>query len=599
MSYDSSSIKVLSEIEHIRLNPNMYISTTQTPVHLIEEAFDNCIDEAITGNANVIAINLDTKNNIYSIIDNGRGIPISNNVAITISSKLFSGAKFTNSKSAYKICSGLHGVGLVTIFALSKKYSVEIYRNNKHAIYNFTNSKLKSKKIKPFNNKNEKPFSTKIQFTPNKDFFESTIPDINRIRRRILSAAVELPNCLFSLNIDGKLETIKINKEEFLRDYILTKSEIDTTPWINIIANNGIEKFGVSFCYSFNSTNSPKILSSVNLLPVKDGGSHVNFFMDILRNFFLLKAKKKGIRFLAQDVTIGLRSYFSLSLIKPKLAGQSKEKLENSRNDLESLITKLSKEIENYFSRNEIYLNELLESFENYRRILDSKKVKTKTGSRSRFTKFTKLMDCISRDGELFIVEGDSAGGSYVQCRDPRKHAILPLKGKIPSAVKAKDILKNKEICEMMDSFGTGAEPSFDISGLRYGKIIISADADADGGHILCLLIMNLAILVPEIIKQGYLYASITPFYAVVKNKLFIPIYDDEDLQKKKKEYPNNIIRIKGLGELSPNQLKICAIDEKTRKLVKVNFSDNMKKLNDLFMNADTKKLLVDGKFEI
>jgi len=209
-------------------------------------------------------------------------------------------------------------------------------------------------------------------------------------------------------------------------------------------------------------------------------------------------------------------------------------------------------------------------------------------------TKFTKLRDCTTSQGELFIVEGDSAGGSFIQCRDPRKHAIFPLKGKIPSVANVKDILKNKEINELIQSLGTGVGPHFDVNKLKYEKVICAADADADGYHIASLLTLVLAVLVPDVIKNGHYYIATTPLYAVTKGKSFVPLWTKEELAKARtKNEP--ISRFKGLGELSPHQLKVSVIDERTRRLAKVEFSKNMNKMLKLFSDvAEKRKLLED-----
>jgi topoisomerase-4 subunit B len=205
--YSAKDVRVLEEVEHIRLNPGMYIGETSNPVHLIEEALDNALDEALAGYAKIIAILIDTKKNIYSVIDSGRGIPIDKDTPVTISSKLFSGAKFQDKKSAYQISSGLHGVGLVAVNALSDIYNVEVYRNKQHAIYQFKKAKLKLKKIDKHTG--DYPFSTKIEFKPNKKYFDDLVPDIDRIRMRLTTASAELPSDIsFVLIVDGKQEVI-------------------------------------------------------------------------------------------------------------------------------------------------------------------------------------------------------------------------------------------------------------------------------------------------------------------------------------------------------------------------------------------------------
>lgn len=312
---------------------------------------------------------------------------------------------------------------------------------------------------------------------------------------------------------------------------------------------------------------------------------------------FIAKGKKLGYNFLPQDCHVGMRAYLMLSLKEPKFSGQTKSKLSNRKVYFEKLTALLRTQIEEYFSRDAELLHTLLEQFQTYRRKLDSKKLKVTNGKRAA-TKFTKLRDCTSKNGELFIVEGDSAGGGFVSCRNPREHAILPLRGKIPSAATAKDIIKNKEIAELIGSLGTGLDPHFDIAGLKYDKILCTTDADSDGYHIFCLVTLALAMLVPEVIKQGHYYFVQTPLYAINEKKTFIPLWTDSDVSKAKAE-KRHITRIKGLGELNPDQLKVVAINEKTRKLVPITYTSNIERMKKLFIDSGEKRKLLEGKWTI
>jgi DNA gyrase subunit B len=575
----------------------MYIGETATPVHLIEEALDNSLDECLAGFANIVAINLDTKNHIYQVIDNGRGIPISKDIPRLISSKLFSGAKFQGIKTAYDICSGRHGVGLVAINALSDLYKVEIYRNSKRAVFEFEKAKFRRKEIKAFSG--QKPFSTLVQFRPDKTIFESLVPDIQRIRNRLLIASVELSKCTFALSVDGNREVIKLDMQEYFMKHCLKDSDKEISPIIDINPGMIPENFKVKFCFSRNGTTTPKVHTSVNLLPVEGGGIHINVFYDILKDMFMSRAKKLGLKFQPNDCLCGLRAYLSLSLKNPEFSGQIKYRLTNSKNDLLKLTNPLKQKIEQYFDKNQNLLELLLEQFELYRRKIDSKKLRNFTNGKRASTKFTKLRDCTDNKGELFIVEGDSAGGSFIACRDPRRHAIFPLRGKIPSIVNAKDILKNKEVGELIQALGTGVGPHFDISGLKYEKVICATDADEDGGHIFCLLTIILANLVPDVIKNGHYYLVQTPLYAMTEGKQFVPLWTEKQIQKVR-EKKKKISRFKGLGELNPDQLKVCAIDEKTRKLIPIRFSDNLDEIMKLFSDVNTKRKLLnmEGKHD-
>lgn len=593
-TYTHNDIKSLSDIEHVQESRGMYIGGSETPVHLVEEALDNALDEAIAGYANIVAINISTKNNICSIIDNGRGVPIENDTPILISSKLHTGGKFTSSKTAYKISSGKNGVGLITILALSDFYIIEIYRNKKHAKYIFENAKLKEKIIEDFNGE-APPFSTKIQFKPNRKYFESLVPDIVRIRKRLLIASVEIPKLTLVLNIDDKKEIIKITKDDFFKDYCLN-NDSNISEIFSFTSKNEFEKFDIRFCYSFDGAIAPRIVSSINLLPVEDGGTHVNAFYDLIKDFFFNKTKKTEFKIQPNDCLSGLRAYLSLELEGPDYSGQNKYKLISSKETINNLLSNIKSELEKYFSKNTEKLNNILAFFDEYRKRLESKKIKTGAinGKRAA-TKFTKLRDCTGNNGELYVVEGDSAGGGFIECRNSKMHAILPLRGKIPSIVNKDEILKNKEINELIGSLGTGVGPNFDISKLKYDKIICTTDPDADGGHIFCLMTIALAVLVPEIIKTGHFYLSVVPLYAINKGKTFIPLWTQEELSKSRQQN-ESITRIKGLGELNPWQLKICCLDEKTRKLERVEYSENLDKILQLFSDVNLKRELLRGQ---
>ena len=230
--------------------------------------------------------------------------------------------------------------------------------------------------------------------------------------------------------------------------------------------------------------------------------------------------------------------------------------------------------------------------------MLDAKKIKTSPNGKRVSTKFTKLRDCSGAAGELFIAEGESASGGLVDCRDPRKHAILPLKGKIPSAANAKDILKNKEISELIGSLGTGVGPQFDITSLKYDKIICATDADDDGLHIFALLTLALAILVPDIIKNGHYYYAETPLYAINEKNNFVPLWTQDEI-KKAKDDNKTLIRIKGLGEMNPDQLKVVLINEKTRRLIPVTYTSDIDKMTKLFSDSNEKRKLLEGTWMI
>ena len=592
--YSSKDIQVLDGLSHVQLNPNMYISTTENPCHLIEEAFDNALDEAIAGHADIIAIKINTISGLCSVLDNGRGIPIDKDVPITISTELFSGGKFKDKKTAYDLSSGLHGIGLVAIYALSKEYRIEIYKDKKHVLYEKTDDNFK----KVFSRKAKNhPFSTKIEFIADDKYFESITPDIDRIRKRMTIASVELPNVRFILLIDDKKEVIHYSLNDYFKNECLSSKESDLSDLVCSEVKVGSERLAVAFCYEYEGANSPKYASAVNTLPVKNGGNHITFVNDIIRKYLIQKAKKTEYTFNPQDTTVGFRCYISLSLKSPKLKGQSKESLENSKVELSHLLDEYQKTLTAYLNGKPELVERILQYLHEYRRTIDMRKIKNTKSNKGRgLRKFTKLRDCQFRHGELFIVEGDSAAGGIIQARDPKYTAVLPLKGKIASVINKKNILENKEIGEMISAFGTGVEPNFNIDNFRYDKIICCCDADADGGHIATLLTMNLAILVPELIKQGKYYIAYTPLYAINEKKKFIPLWDQKSFDKACKDN-RKITRYKGLGELNISDLKTCLLDDKTRKIVQVQWTDKLDKLVSLMGNVSDKRLLLTGDF--
>ena len=589
-NYSAKDVRVLKEVEHIRLNPGMYVGSTESPTHLIEEALDNALDEALAGYANIIAVIIDTKKNQFAVLDNGRGIPISDDTPVTVTSKLFSGAKFQDKKSAYQISSGLHGVGLVAINALSKEYVVEIFRNNKYAEYIFKNAKLKKTRVEK-STQIEPPFSTKIQFIPDKKFFETLTPDLNRLRKRLTTASAELSRDIqFVLTVDEKTEIFALSTEEHFRTLFSKPVPAE----FSIIASKSPEKYEAIFAYEDTGAVTPKIMSSVNLLPLDGGGTHVNLLFDVLKDFFHSKAKKFGYTFQPNDCLIGLRAYLMLSLVEPKFSGQTKDKLTNRKTYFEKFVPQFKAQLEEIAKYNEDVIKGYLERFQDYRRKLDAKRlVRNGSTSNRASTKFTKLRDCSSRLGELYIVEGDSAGGSIIQSRDPRKHAVLPLKGKsIPNVTMKKDVLGNKELSELIRAIGTGVGPHFNLSKLRYSKVICATDADFDGAHIACLVTMAMAVLLPDVVKAGKYFIAQTPLFAVTEKKLFKPLWDEKQLEKARKD-GRTIQRYKGLGEMNPGQLKVCLLDEATRNLMPITYSNDMDSLIKLFSSAQEKRRLV------
>jgi len=375
----------------------------------------------------------------------------------------------------------------------------------------------------------------------------------------------------------------------------MQKENGEIIPRLSFNSRNGSEKFNIIMTYSGKGNVTPIISSSVNLLPCTSGGTHVNLFNEILRDIFTIKAKKLGYNFQPNDCLTGLRSYLMLSLREVHFSAQIKDKLTNKKPYFEKLTTQLKSQIEAYFNSNQEVLETLLEFFQAYRQRLDYKKLKVSNNGKRAFTKFTKLRDCTSNMGELFVCEGDSAGGGLISCRDPKRHAVFPLKGKIPNAASTSDILKHKEINELIQALGTGVGDAFDLSRLRYEKVIIVTDADPDGDHIAALLMLSLSQIIPEVIKNGHLYYAPTPLRAIVESKSFIPLWTKEEVEKARNENRKTQF-FKGLGELNPNQLATFTTNEKTRNLIQVEYSSDINSIIELFTSVECKRNLLLGE---
>jgi len=350
-----------------------------------------------------------------------------------------------------------------------------------------------------------------------------------------------------------------------------------------------------------NSASAPRHHGAVNLLSVNQG-THINRTYTIFRDVFTQYAKKEKLTFQPQDCLVGFRAITMISLYTPEYTSQTKEKLTTSKIKLDPLYDGLDKQLEQLLEKYPEMKMTLLGFFESYRKGLSASKNIVK-GSKevSRFNQVidSKLKDCTTHTvehSELFITEGSSAAGGLVQCRNPKFHAILGLKGKIPNmAVTKKDFLKNKEVIEIVNSLGTGIEPDFDSEHVRYGKVIFATDADADGAHITSLLMVLFLKLVPTLIKQGAkVYRAIMPLYGGVKAGKFYPFYSEEELQKFKTDNPNvKIQRYKGLGEMNPDQLKVCLLDKETRKLELIEYPTDPMEIFKLMTDAELKRELI------
>jgi DNA gyrase/topoisomerase IV subunit B len=629
-------IKVLEEIEHIRLRKGMYIGEAKDVTHLIEEILDNALDEVANGHGSVVALMVDSKHKIYSIIDNGRGLPVykedrtGQDIPIVLSTKLFSGGKF--SKDNYKVSVGLNGVGLVVVNALSQSMKIIVnhiphnLKTYKDKIdfgnididkidsgyikfqYIFKDAQLVEKIVEHIPDDNI-PFSTYIEFKPDSKYFDSLDYDKKFIEDRLKIASV-FTNAKILYDIDGKRELINITLNDFFKTTMIKEDEC--LPPIHFKWQDKKTLEGIDLILTYN-LHKDDILTkaSVNLLPVNDG-THVNYLNNLIGDMFQDFAKKKGFQFNKLDSLIGLRYYVNIYILQTDFSSQTKEKLTTNKKYFEHTFKPIEKELTNYFKNNEEVLLQLLNKFQDYRNALKGRKVTRKlvtdSVTRGLRNKDSRLRDCSSTDVskcELIICEGESAAGSLLQARDPKYHAILPLKGKIIN-VNTNDpekILKNKEIIDIIQSIGIGMlltpKDKIEIDKIKYDKIILAADRDPDGGHIMVLLMAAFLKFVPDLIKEGHLYVSLPPLYAIKGKNFYKPFQTLDQLktyiESNPKELPAkyDIVRYKGLGEMNPDELKIAVIDTNTRNLVKLDYPENPDNLIEYLQSGDKKRELV------
>lgn len=596
MSYDT--IKVLEELEHVRLRPGMYIGSTETPLHLCYEILDNALDEANNGHATQIDINI--SNDWISVSDNGRGIPQTDvdgvPAPIVLCTKLFSGGKFDSEN--YKLHIGLHGLGLTVVNALSKTMTLATVRFNKNVepwgewkafVINFEQGKLV--KTKRYDINGNSPISynqgTEVSFTADPTIFKSTNLEscIKDIKRRVRLALVSIPSVKIYLN------------GELLRPYS-SEELIDSTDIKCIEAS--LDRNFLIVGYSTRLSSEGGRYGAVNLLPV-DKGTHINFARQVLLEAW--KPLISGQRIEPKDVLIGSTLFIGVMVDDPQFTSQIKDSLTSSIPNSGKLFDSLVSQIRKYLSTNEKIASSLIQKFLDYRQSIDRLsstnyldsviKLGTDDESSLRRTSIPKLTDCSSssrEETELFIVEGESAAGSLRAVRNPKFHAILPLRGKILNIIDKpiQQVLDNQETRSLINGIGAGAYSKTDISKIRYGKIIIMTDADHDGLNIRALIIGIFNYAMPHIIENGKLYYMEAPLFGTYNKNQFVPIYDESEVKSK------NVQRFKGLGEMNANEIKEVAFSS-TRRLVQVT-NPSIEVTQLVGSSFSKKQLLIDSK---
>jgi DNA gyrase subunit B len=604
--YGADQIQILEGLEAVRKRPGMYIGSTSSRGlhHLVYEIVDNAVDEALGGYCDTIFVSIN-KDNSITVIDNGRGIPVGINhkaglpaveVVFTV---LHAGGKFGG--GGYKVSGGLHGVGASVVNALSVWLEVEIYNEGK--IYKQRYERGKSAyQLKVVGECEADKTGTKVTFLPDAEIFEETEFDYNILKQRFREMAF-LKNLKIVLADERPEERIEktFHYEGGIKEFVQYLNKSKTPLYEQIIYCEG-QKDGVAVevAMQHNDSYTDNTYGFVNNITTPEGGTHVVGFRNALTKTFNEYARKNKLlkdsepNLSGEDIREGLTAIISVKIQDPQFEGQTKQKLGNSeaRGAVDSV---LSTQLEIFLEQNPQVAKVVIEKSVLAQRAREAaRKARDLTRRKSALEGMSlpgKLADCSEKDAskcEIYIVEGDSAGGSAKTARDRATQAILPLRGKILNVEKARldKIYANAEIKAMITAFGTGIHEDFDISKLRYHKIIIMTDADVDGAHISTLLLTFLYRFMPELIKQGYVYLAQPPLYKLEKNKKVWYAYSDEELNKILQEVGrdgnNKIQRYKGLGEMDAEQLWETTMDPEHRVLLRVTMDEESSSELDL-----------------
>lgn len=592
--YSAESIKVLEGLEGVRKRPAMYIGSTgkEGLHHLVYEVVDNSVDEALAGFCKKILVTIN-KDGSVTVDDDGRGIPVDMHPQLKIPAvevaltKLHAGGKFD--KKSYAISGGLHGVGVSCVNALSKKLIVEISRDGKIYRQEYSRGKPTTKLVVVGKSSSN---GTKIIFFPDEEIFSTTIFDYKVLETRFRE--ITFLNAGLKINLvdetKGKTEEFYAagGLVEFVKWINHSKEVLHTKPVY--FKREGEKSTEVEIAIQYNSTYQENIFGFVNTINTVEGGTHVSGFKTALTRVINDYAKKKGMlkngdSLMGEDVREGLTAIVSVKIAEPQFEGQTKTKLGNSeiKGFVDSIVTTALSE---YFEENPSVAKKIADkALDSARARLAAKKAKDLVRRKNAFSVGGlpgKLADCSSKkteDTELYLVEGESAGGSAKMARNKEDQAILGLKGKILNVEKANPskALSSEEIANLITAIGVGVGENFDAEKLRYGKIIIMTDADVDGEHIKTLLLTFFYRFMPELVKNGNIYAAMPPLFRIRKGQKDFYVYTDEELKKLTKELnvqDGGVTRFKGLGEMSSEQLWETTMNPKTRKLKKIYVED-------------------------
>lgn len=596
--YGAEQIQILEGLEAVRKRPGMYIGSTSSKGlhHLVYEIVDNAIDEALAGYCDTIDVTINEDNSI-TVIDNGRGIPVGINQKKGISSVevvftiLHAGGKFGG--GGYKVSGGLHGVGASVVNALSEWLTVEICVDGKKYFQEYRRGKP-VKKLEEIGESSCR--GTKVTFLPDKEIFEETVYDFDVLKQRLREMAFLTKNIKIILRDKRGEEAVE---KEFhyaggIKEYVayLNKHKEPLYPEI-IYCEGQRDNVYVEVALQHNDSYTEGVYSFVNNITTPEGGTHLAGFRNAITKTFNDYAREmKYLRdndanLSGEDIREGLTAIISIKIPEPQFEGQTKQKLGNSeaRGAVDSIV---SEQLTYFLEQNPQVSKVICEKAVLAQRARDAaRKARDLTRRKTALEGMSlpgKLADCSEKDpvkSEIYIVEGDSAGGSAKTARSRATQAILPLRGKILNVEKSRldKILVNNEIKAMITAFGTGISDDFDISRLRYHKIIIMTDADVDGAHISTLLLTFFYRFMPELIKQGYVYLAQPPLYKIEKNKYIRYAYSDEELNQILTEVGrdsnNKIQRYKGLGEMDAEQLWETTMDPERRILLRVTLDED------------------------
>ena len=604
--YNADQIQILEGLEAVRKRPGMYIGSTSSRGlhHLVYEIVDNAVDEALAGYCDTIDVQINADNSI-TVIDDGRGIPVdiqkkaglpAVEVVFTI---LHAGGKFGG--GGYKVSGGLHGVGASVVNALSEWLEVEVYHGGKVYKQRYERGKT----MYPLKIVGDCPtdkHGTKVTFLPDKTIFEETIYDYDTLKIRLRETAFLTKNLKIILRDEREDKKEKVfHYEGGIKEFVSYLNRSNVPLYDNVIYCEGKkDNVLVEVAMQHNDSYTENIYSFVNNINTPEGGTHLTGFRNALTKTFndygrknkLLKDNEPALT--GEDIREGLTAIISVKIEEPQFEGQTKQKLGNSeaRGAVDSVV---SEQLTYFLEQNPSVAKTIIEkSVLAQRARAAARKARDLTRRKTVLDGLSlpgKLADCSSKhpeECEIYIVEGDSAGGSAKDARNKSTQAILPLRGKILNVEKARldRIYGNAEIKSMITAFGTGIHEDFDISKLRYHKIIIMTDADVDGAHISTLLLTFIYRFMPELIKQGYVYLAQPPLYKIEKNKRVWYAYSDEELNNILKEIGrdqnNKIQRYKGLGEMDAEQLWETTMDPEHRVLLRVTMNEEMTSEIDL-----------------